>query len=472
MKNVYIGSLLMVVITNFSLLGQSPELHIAIQDCENSEFHRLLANADVNRLDCDSNTPLHIAAGNGRASMIMDLLRAGAYVNCMNKFGDSPLHRAVEHRDEDLSLSYLRIPRLFVEYIMAMAIPRFIEHVFNGNHYIVEALLDRGVRVDVVNCVKDSPLHVAIENKRDSVVHTLLTHYKGPVTWYNKYGDTPLHRAVFHGLASVVELLLGHCADVNAHNLAGNTPLHVAVQTQNMNIVERFLSMANIDVNATNSDYETPLHCAASLHNPDIVRALLAHGAVGSLYVIDSRGFTPLHIAVLDGRFEIVKEFTKVEGLDVNITRRCLNDRTSRTGGRTALIDSVSEYAGNSGTAEMLLAIPHIDVNKPDECGRTPLMVAIKSHNPEIGRPLFNAIKKMLSFKEIDVDAQDENKCTALHYAVMSPCAESLVPLILSKSSKSLQQANANKETPISLAKSLKRGSLVELMEKAVANVK
>jgi ankyrin repeat protein len=52
---------------------------------------------DVNALDPEGETPLHIAASNDNKEAIMTLLDAGAQVNKLDSFGVSPLHLALEN---------------------------------------------------------------------------------------------------------------------------------------------------------------------------------------------------------------------------------------------------------------------------------------------------------------------------------------------------------------------------------------
>ena len=54
--------------------------------------------ADVNVLDEDGVTPLHLAARNGRVGVVGVLLEHGANVGAEDKEGRTPLHVAVERR--------------------------------------------------------------------------------------------------------------------------------------------------------------------------------------------------------------------------------------------------------------------------------------------------------------------------------------------------------------------------------------
>jgi 26S proteasome non-ATPase regulatory subunit 10 len=107
-------------------------------------------------------TPLHLAVASGRNDIAVLLLSHRADVNCKDKFGETPLERAVGQPQADLDT--------------------------------VKLLLTLGADV----------------NSSD------------------RYGETPLDLAAIYGTKEEVELLLAHKADVNVKNSAGKTPLDQA----------------------------------------------------------------------------------------------------------------------------------------------------------------------------------------------------------------------------------------------------
>ena len=79
----------------------------------------------------------------------------------------------------------------------------------------------------------------------------------------SKYGETPLHKAVWNGNVEIVEKLLSNGANGNIKdNQEGWTPLHVAVYTNNLKVIKKLLKYrAGIDVK-DDEDESTPLHLA------------------------------------------------------------------------------------------------------------------------------------------------------------------------------------------------------------------
>ena len=123
---------------------------------------------------------------------------------------------------------------------------------------------------------------------------------------------TALWVAAWKGHAEIVKLLLESKADVNAANIYSATALIVASQTD---IVKALLE-AKADVNAAHANGGTALSRAASIGNTEIVRMLLEAGAD-----VDAKsrvvGMTALWQAASRGHAEIVKALLEAKA-DVN----------------------------------------------------------------------------------------------------------------------------------------------------------
>lgn len=90
--------------------------------------------ADVNAINIDGETPLHLAAMGGETSVlaIETLIAKGAHVNVMDKKGDTPLHIAIE----------------------------------GGVVGIIKTLLNHGAKLDIENKNKKTPLDLAQESTK------------------------------------------------------------------------------------------------------------------------------------------------------------------------------------------------------------------------------------------------------------------------------------------------------------------
>ena len=113
-------------------------------------------------------------------------------------------------------------------------------------------------------------------------VKELLQHDAQLISARDADGSTPLHCATWKGHQNVVEVLLAHGADVNAHNDNdhwGTTPLHAAAHG-NQKAIAELLIAHGADIHATNLNGRTPL-AETEFHKAKPVANLLKqHGAV------------------------------------------------------------------------------------------------------------------------------------------------------------------------------------------------
>ena len=64
--------------------------------------------------------------------------------------------------------------------------------------------------------------------------------------WKNKYGQTPLHAAVFTGNIPIIELLLKNKADISAVDVNELTPYHYAYINENQDVVNAIHETLNV----------------------------------------------------------------------------------------------------------------------------------------------------------------------------------------------------------------------------------
>jgi ankyrin repeat protein len=108
----------------------------------------------------------------------------------------------------------------------------------------------------------------------------LLEENPAAIDEYSGDGWTPLHLAAYFGFGKIVELLLGHNANVAARstNNNGNTPLHAAL-AGNHKFVAGLLLGHGADIDAADAAGWRPLHLATANNNVDAMKALIAQGA-------------------------------------------------------------------------------------------------------------------------------------------------------------------------------------------------
>ncbi|CAG0904570.1 unnamed protein product [Cyprideis torosa] len=156
-----------------------------------------------------------------------------------------------------------------------------------------ELLIRKGAVVNAKDRRGKTPLFVAIENNRHSVVEVLLAHGAEPNIMSREsplyYGTCPLHHATS---AETAELLIAKGTEVNAKDERGKTPLFVAIENNRHSVVDVLLSHG-ADPNVTHKDVRSPLFVATERGHNSVVDVLLAHGADPN----GSLGKYPLHQA-------------------------------------------------------------------------------------------------------------------------------------------------------------------------------
>ena len=137
---------------------------------------------DVNAEDQNGNTPLRVAASEGRVAIAKLLISNGADVTLQNWYGRTPLHEAV---------------------------------TWYGQVGVAELLLANGADVNARDSNGATPLHAAV-TRGDVVSIKFLLMNGASVNSRDGDSETPLHTAIRNSQAAVVDLLLTHGADANA----------------------------------------------------------------------------------------------------------------------------------------------------------------------------------------------------------------------------------------------------------------
>ncbi|GJM95246.1 hypothetical protein PR202_ga11958 [Eleusine coracana subsp. coracana] len=137
----------------------------------------------VNSLSGDGETPMLLAASQGKLAVLTYLLDRGGDPAKPDSGGVTPLHESAE----------------------------------NGHTEAVRLLLSKGIDVDPIN-YRGTPLHLAASKDREEVVKILLEHGAdggADVNYKTPHGPTTLMMAVDDGLADIVKFLLEAGADPN-----------------------------------------------------------------------------------------------------------------------------------------------------------------------------------------------------------------------------------------------------------------
>jgi len=224
-----------------------------------------ILNASAFRVKREGRTD-HLAVANA-------LLDAGANVNAMDWYGETPLWAAVDLRNLELGPGDKKTG------------------VRDEALALIGRLLDAGANPNA-------------RTKEFPHERRYITSVVGSVAWVDLTGQTPFLRAAAAGDLASMRALLAHGADPNIATAAGTTPLMVAAGV-NWAVGETFdegpaalLEAVKLthelgnDVNAVNSMGIGAIHGAANRGANDVIKYLAANGA--QLDMPDREGRTPL----------------------------------------------------------------------------------------------------------------------------------------------------------------------------------
>ena len=178
---------------------------------------------------------------------------------------------------------------------------------YHGRPEMLRILLDHGVRSNAKNPRGETALHVvsrgSYEQQDGARVAQLLLERGVDVNVLDKVHDSPIHSASYYGKLEITRVLLDHGAKANAENDRGETPLHQVSQGEYESQVDgvriaQLLLDRGVDVNAQDKNGATPLHLASWCGKLEVARLLLERAA---LQISSVR--TLLHVGV-EGEYD------------------------------------------------------------------------------------------------------------------------------------------------------------------------
>ncbi|KAF3929044.1 Ankyrin-3 [Dactylellina cionopaga] len=334
-----------------------------------------------------------------------------------------------------------------------------------GYRRAVATLLDWRADIDALNTASNRrALHAACENGHEDVVRILLQR-GASVNVADEDGKTPLHLAAADGGEGITRMLIQSGADLNAVDDEGDLPLHVAADNGSSDIVPLFLR-ARVKVDTPGFGKRSPLMRAVANGHKATVRCLLDEGA--NVNQRDETGWTALHWAVRNGN-ETLTRILLEEGANIHerthdeqnaiclavqhdmksLVRFLVENRAAIDGyGANGMAPiHIAAMMGKERVLAVLLE-SGARVNNYTKGSainsQTALMIAIIQQNEGIVRILLN-------HPQINLEAEDRNRSTALHYAVPKGNIQ-IVKLLLEKNPR-LEDMNMDGKAPVDLAK-------------------
>lgn len=293
-------------------------------------------NTHVNQIDKCHRTPLHHATVGGHVQCVKQLLcQSSITPNKKDRLGDTALLLSIR-----------------------------TNHSSNNSSEIVQLIVDHPVGILGVNTLdrhQSTPLIISVEESKPKCVEILLNTPNIEVNYVNcKYAGV-LHCACYMGDSESVKLILNHKEGkhlLNVGDLQGNTPLHHAILASSCEVIELLLALPEINVSPKNARWDdmTPLHIAAipNEDNTQMIDILLRNKDI-DCNIINKRGYTPLHMAAMEGNHNVVLRLLQEKNINIH-KRLFLSDmsplETAYTYENQSCIMALEEYQRNHSNSE------------------------------------------------------------------------------------------------------------------------
>lgn len=266
--------------------------HIAVdtglRDCLKHNY----VLSQINALDGQGQTPLHLACERGDVACVRELLEeCQARTDIKDKNGETPMHCASK-QDSSVVIEVLcaQLCAGVNELNAAGETPLHVACRL-GRVGAVKGLIGGGARCDIMGSAS-YPIHTAMKYSEKSCAEAILSTNPNQLLAEDPiYGGTPLHWAK---TAEMSRLLLDRGCNVNYLSKTGESPLHILTKKGRFEAAMTLLTHG-ANPNIKGQDGNTALHLAMKLDNMDLIKALMVFGA--DVEVHNDLGETPGLIA-------------------------------------------------------------------------------------------------------------------------------------------------------------------------------
>ena len=442
---------------NQTIFNKKRELPIHIACFQSLEITQMLKECDVNAVNADGNTPLHITYDHDQVEIVFYLVKeAKCDVNIPNRGGDFVLHIACQRS--------LELTKLFLDYGCDVNCQDA-----NGNtalhlacssqqYEIVEHLISNKLcKADVENKSGDLPLHIIVgtsdhplhmnssrEYKTPHIIEMILNKHRSALTTPNKDGATPIDLALKNGKVYLLEVLLKrnelqltHEPESNFLHRActygqaqlvhdeGNLPEHLCISSAARSSLETLMKIRALDLKKKNKAGDTVLHLACKHDWTYMLEYILSNNDCSDAFSItNDAGDTPLHLLA-------AKKSVSPNILDLI---KCNKPSVKNKQGNTPLHIACQN---NNLDLVLLLLTLQSDLTSANDQGELPLHLAV-TQSLEVTN---------LVVTSENVNAQTNNDDTPLHIA----CRHQNVRIILHLIEElrcSVQKVNKDNESP------------------------
>lgn len=412
---------------------------LRLQNVQNRKFQKFQQNGlapkfSVNGFKLDGElSPLHVASIYANVPLMENLIaNNNVDVNAIDKFDCTPLH-----------------------YILMGSSPSHLDGL--------KLLLKNGAHIDLQhpssNRSSVPPITIAVHAKNTEAVRILLENGANPNIHGGRMLDTPLHVATKQGSYELVECLLDYDGNPNLKNRNGKTVLDIAGgNTRNDENIIRMLKERSGNVTDENGSQNSLLTIAAKAKQVitliQDVKSSAGNGAED----------TKIDFTDQEDHYDYCNDFH-------NINCFLENGENSNSLSLLFILNEINIKSNSMNLARLMLNNQGIELI---------LEMGLNSHKiqDEDGCTLLHLVAgegdekltKLLLEKDAEIDVQDRQGLTPLHYAAMKNCLNTASLLLLTPEGGKGANPNIqdkNGDTPLHLSA---KNNYIHMTELLLAN--
>lgn len=420
----------------------------------------LRSGANPNLADKLGRTALHWAVFYKKAEFVRILLKGKGEMTKEDKKGQNVMQFAIRMNAaeclkvicDSLGLDNSSNSKILSKPSASVGTP-LIQATKLGHKECCEILLQAGANIDIKDQTyfDKTSLHIATELNHSDIVEMLMK-YDADSQAQDSQGNTILHLSCTQSSPRCLEVILSQGGKkvqslVERRNKAGLIPLMVASQ-MGFDKHVKMLIEHNSPIGVQDESGKTALHHATEKGNRPCAE-LLCQADSGLPWTTDSEGRTPLHLAVIAGKKDLMEFLVQNSGMNLQDNQghtpihwavvcgfHDLIDTLVEHGGDPSLVDDhgasplhyAAQMCGDRGVSEIgILCLKALikrgaKINAIDKGHKTPLLWAASAGSSEAC--------KLLKEAGADCSLADLDGLTALHCAVTcnhSACVDTLL---------------------------------------------